>query len=266
LDQAQQDAEAPERRLAPLDSCEEGLTGLGAKQLPLSGLAVAGEQGARAVLERHAHLGQCHPLTQQVAQVPQRAWRHIRLGQRQGLAAGTRGDQPASSSVRGANRFMPRPITGVLGPAVLALRAGSTHAPDSNDAIDVVRLSAAAKPPAGIDPAWMVRPRASPPVDGGCHLHNARFHARRPRSGDYGRLTGTRPWWHRDAHRGERLVPERAELELRTNGDRDADIGPNVDYDLASSEAAPHDPSPTKEVPDLLDSAVRDRDGCLAGA
>jgi hypothetical protein len=84
-DQAQQHLQPPACRLAQLDLLEEGLAGLGAKQLRLPVLeAVAGEQRVHPILERRAHLGQRHPLAEQIAQVAQLARRHIGLGQQIG--------------------------------------------------------------------------------------------------------------------------------------------------------------------------------------
>ena len=79
------------------------------------------------------------------------------------------------------------------------------------------------------------------------------------------RLVRPGPRRHRHADRGERLGPERAELEPGADRDRKSDAGLDLDDLLALIVRPPHLPPTADEEPDLLDRAMNDGDRRLAG-
>ena len=78
-------------------------------------------------------------------------------------------------------------------------------------------------------------------------------------------LTLAGPGRHGDTDGGQRLVAERAKLEVGPTWNRETDLGINRDHFLVLVQLAPHLAPPTQEESDLLDGAMGDGKRCLAG-
>src|SRR5215831_12750026 len=91
------------------------------------------------------------------------------------------------------------------------------------------------------------------------------LHRRRPLPLDLIRLPLSRPWWHGDADRCQRLITKRAELEVGPQ--RNGEAHPRIHRDdlLPTVELAPHLATPMHAEPNLLHSPMGNSNRRLTG-
>ena len=86
-----------------------------------------------------------------------------------------------------------------------------------------------------------------------------------PGAGDRERLVAAGPGRHGDGEERERRSRLGAELEMGSQGNRQAEAGRGVDDALRFARTPPYPPAPRKDPPDLLDGAMGDGVRNLAG-